>query len=860
MLKRTIIVFASMLLVIAGTAQKKLKEQEKNLIYIDKSGVMRYTENNKEAAFFGVNYTIPFAYGYRSHNALNVDIKKAMEQDVYHLARLGVDAFRVHVWDTEITDTSGNLLVNEHLQLFDYLISLLKARNIKIIITPLAFWGNGYPERDEHTKGFSSVYNKQHVLVEEKAIVAQENYLQQFLRHTNSYTGKTYTDDKDVIAIEVNNEPNHSGPREKVTEYVNRMIKSIKSAGWTKPVFYNISESPYYASDIAKSNADGFSFQWYPTGLVSGHALEGNYLPNVDRYNIPFDSIPQFAGKARMVYEFDAADVFQSYMYPAMARSFRGAGMQWATQFAYDPMATAYANTEYSTHYLNLAYVPAKAISLLIAGKTFRSIPRLKAYGIYPNDSLFDAFRVSYKESLSEMNTAQEFYYSGTTQTKPVNEINLQHIAGVGSSPVVAYTGSGAYFLDQLEPGVWRLEVMPDAVMTGNPFGKNSLKKEVCSIQWNTQQIGLKLSDLGNAFTVKGINTGNSFTTATDNNSFAVNPGTYLLVKINKDASKWSTTAKIGVIQLNEFVAPKQVDATINVIHQAYREVTEGRSFTIQANVIGAENTDTVTLFIHRVQGDYRTIIMQQTSPGNYTATIPAEIIKPGLLEYNIMVSRKGVGHSTFPGNHPGNPYDWDYTYTDRWVTLVAAKGSPLELYKASGDKGLAIYPAYGKNMYTDLSTSQESGTLLYTLGVKDKAETPAVLALQYAFADQIRGRSAELSSFNTLVVKAKTTGVVSQKVRVGLMTSDGVFYATDIILTDILHSIEVPISSLTKQAVILMPRPYPGFQPLWFTNTGDNALSLQHIEKVELMILKEDISGGTQATFNISLDSVQLK
>ncbi len=51
-------------------------------------------------------------------------------------------------------------------------------------------------------------------------------------------------------------------------------------------------------------------------------------------------------------FEFDASDVLESYMYPAMARSFRTAGFQWATQFAYDPMATAYANTEYQTHYL----------------------------------------------------------------------------------------------------------------------------------------------------------------------------------------------------------------------------------------------------------------------------------------------------------------------------------------------------------------------------------------------------------------------------------------------------------------------------------------------------------------------------
>ena len=35
---------------------------------------------------------------------------------------MGVNAYRIHVWDYEITDAEGNLLPNEHLDLFDYLI------------------------------------------------------------------------------------------------------------------------------------------------------------------------------------------------------------------------------------------------------------------------------------------------------------------------------------------------------------------------------------------------------------------------------------------------------------------------------------------------------------------------------------------------------------------------------------------------------------------------------------------------------------------------------------------------------------------------------------------------------------------
>lgn len=202
---------------------------------------MRLTANKVESAFFGVNYTMPFAFGYRAHKALNVDLEKAIQQDVYHLVRLGLDAFRVHVWDTEISDSTGNLIENEHLKLFDFLLSELKKRNIKTIITPIAFWGNGYPEKDEFTPGFSRKFGRSKLTSDNEAIKAQENYMQQFFKHVNPYTKLTYEADKDIIAVELNNEPSHSGAKKGVTEYINRLNVALKSTGWSKPVFYNIS-------------------------------------------------------------------------------------------------------------------------------------------------------------------------------------------------------------------------------------------------------------------------------------------------------------------------------------------------------------------------------------------------------------------------------------------------------------------------------------------------------------------------------------------------------------------------------------------------------------------------------------------
>ncbi len=249
-------------------AQHK-KLSSSNLIYADKNGILHYTKTNNEAAFFGVNYTVPFAYGYRSVKRAGISIEKAIDQDVYHLSRLGLDAFRVHVWDTEITDSAGNLLENDHLHLFDYLLYKLKQRSIKILITPIAFWGNGYPEKDERTPGFSTKYGKQQAVVNEDAIRAQENYLTQFFEHVNPYTKLTYTNDPDVIATELNNEPHHSGPKEKTTEYVNRLETAVRSTGWTKPIFYNISESPTLQTQLLKQMLMDIAFN----GILQGWLL-----------------------------------------------------------------------------------------------------------------------------------------------------------------------------------------------------------------------------------------------------------------------------------------------------------------------------------------------------------------------------------------------------------------------------------------------------------------------------------------------------------------------------------------------------------------------------------------------------------
>src|SRR5206468_5706843 len=105
----------------------------------------------------------------------------------------------------------------------------------------------------------------------------------------------------------------------------------------------------------------------------------------------------------RIVYEFDSPDLRTGYMYPAMARTFRAVGAQFAAMFAYDMLETASRNLGWQTHYLNLVYTPRKAVSAIIASEAMHRLPRLRSYGSYPHNTRFGDFHVSYDGDLGEL-------------------------------------------------------------------------------------------------------------------------------------------------------------------------------------------------------------------------------------------------------------------------------------------------------------------------------------------------------------------------------------------------------------------------------------------------------------------------
>jgi hypothetical protein len=855
------LLLASPFLVLLNTAlSQKVKKQpgKEPIPVVIKNGVLQWSQDSKEVALFGVNYTAPFAYAYRAIAKTGISHEEAIRQDVYHFARLGLDAFRVHVWDTEISDTAGNLLKNEHLRLFDFLLAELKKYKIKTIVTPIAFWGNGYPERDENTPGFSRYYGKGKSTVNDTAIRAQENYLKQFFKHVNPYTGLSYQQDPDIIATEINNEPNHNGPQKGVTDYINRLYDAIRTTGWKKPIFYNISENPGFAAATVASKADGYTFQWYPSGLVGGKTLQSNYLPHVDTYRIPFgDTLPAFNNKPLMVYEFDPADIMKPIMYPAMARSFRVAGFQWATQFAYDPMAIAHANTEYQTHFLNLAYTPGKAISMLIAGEVFRNTPRMAKMEAYPADSVFGPFKTSFRESLSEMNSGEKFYYSNHTKSQPVNASTLKHVAGVGSSALVHYSGTGAYFLDQLDEGVWRLEVMPDAILLRDPVERASPLKVVSAIRWNEHTMEVQLPSLGNDFSIKGLNKGNTTNLTATSESFSIRPGTYLL-----KAKGWNPANPVNTswrLPLDGFVAPENTNHDIFVNTAAPEGIPSGKPFSLQATAL-IPGGSKLTLLLSRPGWARPTEVpITENFPGNYSGMVPAEMALPGILQYRIRVQH-GEDYTTFPGAVKGNPIGWDYIAGENREITVLPTGSDLLLFNATTDRTPIILPSWGRGIQQGLVPAQTGGGFAFQFQ-SNQWGRENLAALQYAVQEKLQPFENEANGYTHVVVKARALNNETKKIRLILVTKDAIAWSAGSEISTQTSEIILPLGAFNPSRYLLLPRPYPGFHPLWFTGIGNAGLfRLKDIDLIQLMVEKEDNPGLKDAGPGFEIEWIGLR
>jgi len=816
-------------------------------VYVDREGVVRWRDDRREVALFGANYVLPTASDYRAAGYLHLDRKQMIVEDMAHFARMGWDGIRLTFWgDWEAADSAGNLIANDHLDLFDWLIARARERGVYMLFSPIQLYNAKWPDAmaDTTAPGFGRRYPRDRMGLDSAAISAQVTYLRQILDHVNPYTGVALKDEPAILFIELVNEPVHH-PEDLAgsIRYIDRLTAAVRSTGCTKLVFYNVSQDFAIGEAIRRSKVQGITFGWYPSGLNSGHELPGNFLRSVDDF--PDMRRPELARLPRIVYEFDTPDLRDPTLYPAMARTFRSVGTQFAAMFAYDMLGTASRNLAWQTHYLNLVYTPTKAMSSVIAAEAMRRLPRGKTYGPYPENTRFGDFRVSYEEGLAELVATDAFLYAGSTRSSPPDPGALTRIAGVGSSPVVQYTGLGSYFLDNVRPGLWRLEVYPDAVPVRDPFEPPSASKIVTRALARPWPMTVTLPDLGGEFAVQSLTEVSRSASAAAAGRFTVTPGVYLL-SASGSVDPASLPSFVGRVGLAEFHAPPADFAPPAVLSLAGRGYAAGQDAEIRARVVADTRPDSVALYLRpRGRSWYQAFPMRPAGGDEYLVAVPGESLQEGPYEYFTTISLEGAA-LTFPGAVLGRPTDWNWNPSATWSFAVAGAETPLRLFDPASDVERLAWSRVGDGGRTGrfrVALSGLSGQPVLRFALPDDGQGGLVpdYTASLVIRDRIRARQGGAPSGSALRLRARGLGG-RQFIHLTLMEEDGTSW-TGAVAVDTAWSEQVlRLDELRVGQGVLLPQGFPGTWSYWVGpaagrgGSGDHP-RLDRVERLQLSL-----------------------
>lgn len=812
--------------------------QAQELVYSDAAGTIRWKKTKQEVSLFGANYCLPSACDFRAAAYMGGERKQMIAEDMEHFKRMNWDGLRLCFWgDFQNTDSEGNLLENEHLDLLDCLIAEAAKRDIYMLLSPIVTYNSQWPEMTDTTNtGLAKYYPKNTLTHDEKAIRAQENYLKQILEHRNPYTGRCLKDEPNILFVEFINEPSQF-PEDipGMVSYIDRLYKAVRSTGCKKLTFYNVSQNFGVAPAIRKSKVQGSTHAWYPGSLNNGYSLQGNGLLFVDRYEQMLN--PELKGKAKIVYEFDSTDISSGYMYPAMAREFRRGGIQFAAMFSYDMLRTAPTNLGWQTQYFNMVYTPSKAVSGMIAAEVIRRIPRGKHFGYYPENNIFGDFRVSYDEQLSELNADDMFYYSNTTSTRPKNLQTLSHIAGVGSSPVVSYSGTGIYFLDKQSDDTWQLEVYPDIMELDDPFKMVNPHRIVRKASCNSRTMKIQLPGLDTVITVL--------------------PGKYKL-SAGKLISEEELPAKdlyqspmkewkVANRTVSEFIAEKQV--------------------TFKCEVFGPERPKEVSLYLMLKPWGCKRIPMIAKDGFYYEAQVDLSWLEKGSYQYHYAVETSD-DMLLFPAGAHCLPDRWDYYEQDTYAFRLTSATTPLLLL---GEWDNWKHIRYSRTYLSPETTFKpvSSGEELipaYQLSVvdlekKDNYVTPCDATFSYFIGDRMPCR--DMGKVSPSFIKIRAYGLNgTDKAICNIVDKDGRGYGAVFQLDRETSDILIPVSSLVPMKAAMLPQDWPGVNSYWYPasmQTNTSPLDWTIAEFVQVSLRDELYTAGNLKNKGIVVEKIEL-
>jgi hypothetical protein len=843
-------------------------------VHLDPAGVIRWDDSQQEVRLFGANYCLMSGSDYRMAGLVSTDRKAMIDEDLAQFARMGWTALRLCSWgDWENADKSGNLIVNEHVDLLDYVVAKARTRGIYILLTPIHTYDPAFADqvnKPSLNNGFSKYFSREEMGTNQDSIAAQANYIKQLLEHVNPYTGMAIKDEPAILFIEMINEPvHHPENAAGSVAYINTLVSAVRNTGCKKLTFFNVSQDFAIAPAIKRSAVDGVSFGWYPSGLVAGRTLQGNFLQAVDAY--PDMLGEDLKGRPRIVYEFDQADLLTGYLYPAMARTYRSVGAQFATMFAYDMLQTAPFNLGWQTHYLNLVHTPRKAVSAVIAAEVMRRLPAYQSYGRYPDNLRFGDFRVSYEENVSELNADDAFMNAGATNSMPRNFRALTRIVGFDSSGVVDYEGSGAYFLDKVKDGLWRLEVYPDEVLVRDPFEQPRPDKIVSRLLYRSWPMTIRLPDLGGKFYVTPINVPSDKPVAVRraaNARFTLEPGVWLLSE-NEHVNRAALPMTVARVALDEYHVNNRISYPDSVLPLAPREFPADAPVIIRARAATDALPDEIKLWVRPAgtRGFGSPIAMQRTRGNDYIAERAAGAFAPGLYEYAISV-KSGTRVTTFPGAVTQEPGEWPFIMDSPWSFKVTAAASAMRLLNPKDDFARLSFVRPGeryRSPFFQLSPGEADDESALTLTLPDLGrDTPQRYAAALYIGDLIAARKSDAQRANAVEIKLHAVNGQRKSIEVVLIERDGAAWSTTVSATGRWTVVRVPIDQFRISRSIHIPSPFPGLWNYWrdspaLRGVAGDRLRAEDLDRLQLTVFPNAGDNARDDAAGAAIESIRL-
>ncbi len=463
-----------------------------------RDGILEYIDGG-EVALWGTNYIGCSVTNYGYAKKTKIDPKQMIDRDLNDIFPTPVDktnsldprrfnTLRLHIYETEISDSQGNLVPNENLDLLEYMIAGCEKRGAYFWLTLMAWWNVWTGQNDSFSMN-TPIFA---MTLCPEVWPLEARYIKQLLTHINPYTKRRLVDEPAFPLIEIINEPrywkysaviaeddptstekNRERDRrflkmvrtrwdaqlpgrdwespdswnfyryETIRQYIDFMIGVIRDCGGRQPIAYSGFEADEPITwAIADSKCDAVTTVFY-SGLTQTSVSD-----KVSWLDRQFGNgfCEHLRSKARLVYEFDASDTLhQIDLYPAIARNWRELGVQAACQFHYDSSSTVHLNMGNSTHYLNALHTPSRFVSFLIGGQTFRTLPR----GTQPSSAdknriVSPPMAVSWKENAACFCDETLYMQARESQWNPLKiPQSPRRIIAVGSTPYYRYDGAG---------------------------------------------------------------------------------------------------------------------------------------------------------------------------------------------------------------------------------------------------------------------------------------------------------------------------------------------------------------------------------------------------------------------------------